>query len=1245
MPASAPLQLLGQSCTTATCTAASVAESDVTAALPASGNTNSTVTVNIPSGTGLWTSQLTYTVPAAVTNLIIQGNTTVSCSGTPGASTFSCTATDNTIIQDNIAGGFGVWQFFGSASTNPLLRVTGITIQGGTGAVKGQGLLLYYSQSSAGSQIRFDHDHFNATTSGNGAWAGAVNGCTTGVIDHNVFDNASTSDTGSVVQGFMAANTCNDSLGYGDGSWAYATGFGTSNFLFMENNVFNGGLEGDCESGGKFVSRYNTLNSSSQSSSWIHDHGTEQNGGRVRGCRAYEAYNNYFNIVSGSGSVMFGGDGGTSMVWGNTLNKTTALFSGYGDERNDGQHHQVGTPSGWGFCGTSTIDPNTGLANGVGSAWDGNSNAGTGWPCLDGLGRGQGTQALNGANFPSALNSTTGTIAWPHEYLEPIYQWMNTLAGTPQVTIGGSAAIQNRDVFVDNGAFTGATGTGFGLAASRPATCTPGPGGTYGASPGGGSYGIAYWETDNQQLDVCTATNTWTAGVYKPYTYPYPSTGSGVSLTVTLTGGGTASASGTNCGFGSGSYTSGTTVGTCTYTATGGSTITSVVGTGSASCSGTTCSSFSLTVPSTITVATTGGTPTCGDPTENGPNYGGTYLVPPTPLPLGVSWSSPTAGCGMHATFDGSAPTCASASYGGSSSLTATTLIRVIACQGGYTSSAVVGDEWTITIVSPTFSPVAGSYSSAQSVAISNGGSAIHYTVDGSTPTTSSPLYTHPIRVSQSQTLKAIAAAGTGSSSVVTAAYTITPRKTRFSLSTTSASVSPVPFPQDSRACCGTNVASLEATRGTFTLTPLHNFIAQAVSNGSTFWYTIQGFPTWMTGLGSVESAPPTDLTTVAACQNVLSGTTTTDCSMKEFVTEIMIDRTGLSSQPSTPVSCTNLDYIEPINELNTDSVGPSSTGWTGTYAQLAILMNDISSVAHAWCSNTVVIGGSVSGIVGFHSNGADGHFDVALETVLSDWAGISGASLPDAVSFHAYPARGTVAPVPFPTTIVSNSDTACTSGNTPNVSCYIAVDAEATQIQGSAVLQNAAIAPWAKNLDVLSTEGGFGTLSQLCSLTSGTTLCQGYVSEYMAAIAAQNVPVAMLYAANDATWGCYWDCGSGDSAWLQSFDQTNTWLNTYAVTNPGAGLTSTSVTGGKKWTLALGSGAAEISWCDAWLATCTASTSFAYSQTLTGVITLTGGTVTLSQSPVLLSNVAPGPPPPVAVNANITLTSGVKIK
>jgi hypothetical protein len=126
------------------------------------------------------------------------------------------------------------------------------------------------------------------------------------------------------------------------------------------------------------------------------------------------------------------------------------------------------------------------------------------------------------------LNSTSGSIAWPHQELEPIYYFSNSiLNGASFIRIGDSSQF-NRDVYYDCGAlnsscpggFTGAAGTGSGLLSARPSTCTAGPGGTYGTSPTG-SYGVAYFATDSNSLSVCTATNTWT-NVYTPYTYPHP---------------------------------------------------------------------------------------------------------------------------------------------------------------------------------------------------------------------------------------------------------------------------------------------------------------------------------------------------------------------------------------------------------------------------------------------------------------------------------------------------------------------------------------------------------------------------------------------------------------------------------------------------------------------------------------------------------------------------------------------------
>jgi hypothetical protein len=76
----------------------------------------------------------------------------------------------------------------------------------------------------------------------------------------------------------------------------------------------------------------------------------------------------------------------------------------------------------------------------------------------------------------------------------------------------------------------------------------------------------------------------------------------------------------------------------------------------------------------------------------------------------------------------------------------------------------------------PTFSPAAGTFTAAQSVTIATTttGATIHYTVDGSEPTVSSPTYTSAIAVSATTTIKAMAAkTGMTSSDVATATYTI----------------------------------------------------------------------------------------------------------------------------------------------------------------------------------------------------------------------------------------------------------------------------------------------------------------------------------------------------------------------------------------------------------------------------------------------------------------------------------------
>ncbi len=76
----------------------------------------------------------------------------------------------------------------------------------------------------------------------------------------------------------------------------------------------------------------------------------------------------------------------------------------------------------------------------------------------------------------------------------------------------------------------------------------------------------------------------------------------------------------------------------------------------------------------------------------------------------------------------------------------------------------------------PSFSPAPGNYTAEQVVTISDAlpGAAIHYTIDGSTPTANSPLYTTPIHIDNSVLLQALAiSAGAAQSGAAVGMYTI----------------------------------------------------------------------------------------------------------------------------------------------------------------------------------------------------------------------------------------------------------------------------------------------------------------------------------------------------------------------------------------------------------------------------------------------------------------------------------------
>lgn len=172
-------------------------------------------------------------------------------------------------------------------------------------------------------------------------------------------------------------------------------------------------------------------------------------------------------------------------------------------------------------------------------------------------------------------------------------------------------------------------------------------------------------------------------------------------------------------------------------------------------------------------------TTSCGaiDPTVTFSN--GTYTIGGSALDLRTLWESNSSGA---VTFSVTSAGGTGASIS-TASFTATTAgsCTVKASQAATASYNAIEKSATITVqnptcATPTFSPVAGTYTEAQTVSIScaTASSTIYYTTNGSDPTTSSSVYTSPLTVSSTQTIKAIAAApGYSNSAIGSATYTI----------------------------------------------------------------------------------------------------------------------------------------------------------------------------------------------------------------------------------------------------------------------------------------------------------------------------------------------------------------------------------------------------------------------------------------------------------------------------------------
>jgi Legume lectin domain/Chitobiase/beta-hexosaminidase C-terminal domain len=148
---------------------------------------------------------------------------------------------------------------------------------------------------------------------------------------------------------------------------------------------------------------------------------------------------------------------------------------------------------------------------------------------------------------------------------------------------------------------------------------------------------------------------------------------------------------------------------------------------------------------------------------------------------LQVTITDGTTGATIYYTTDGSTPTTASTVYSGPITVNTTETISAVASGTGMLTSPVAKQTYTLSTqtLMPTFLPIAGSYTSAQSVTIADAtpNSQIYYTTDGTTPSPgvgTTKLYATALPISATTTINAIAtASGLSNSPVASSTYTI----------------------------------------------------------------------------------------------------------------------------------------------------------------------------------------------------------------------------------------------------------------------------------------------------------------------------------------------------------------------------------------------------------------------------------------------------------------------------------------
>jgi hypothetical protein len=258
-----------------TITAAGLTTTNVQNAIDDASVTHGSV-VCLPAGTQTWSTTVTITE-----GITLRG-----------------AGVGSTIIRDGHSGGTVLIDV--TLASGQTTRITGIEFNDNGRA--GSPYVIIFTGEADSRRFRFDHNELDNMNGfailSKGAW---------GLIDHNTI----TYSTNNIPIYF----TSNGTYTYPDARWAASAGWGSADFLFIEDNTITASAGPaaciDGYGGARYVFRYNTV-----TRCYVEAHGTES-AGRFRGTRAIEVYSNTFT-GDDSFSHLVDLRSGTALVYNNT---------------------------------------------------------------------------------------------------------------------------------------------------------------------------------------------------------------------------------------------------------------------------------------------------------------------------------------------------------------------------------------------------------------------------------------------------------------------------------------------------------------------------------------------------------------------------------------------------------------------------------------------------------------------------------------------------------------------------------------------------------------------------------------------------------------------------------------------------------------------------------------------------------------------------------------------------------------